>query len=172
MRKRAAAMIIAASIAAFASNAYAYEGWYVGITANWMSFEEDVADVDLDLGVATFIGGYRFSPNLGIEGTFRTGIRDDSVGPFQVGLDHYFSAAVVGRLPLTPGFGVYGTAGYGRATFSVRGFAADFNENDVLLGAGIHVAVGTVLVRAGYERLLDTGDIRLQGFKLGVIFEL
>jgi hypothetical protein len=175
MTRSIAAIILATSLVAVTHSAHAFEGWYVGGAVHWLSFEEDIpqVDIDLDLGVASFIGGYRFNQHLALEGTFRTGIRDDSVGPFKVGLDHYFSAAVLGRWPFTPGFGVYGTVGYGRATFSVRGFAGGgFNESDLLLGGGVHFTAGTVLVRAGVERLIDAGDVRLQGFKLGVIFDL
>jgi hypothetical protein len=152
--------------------ALAYDtGPYVGAAVNWMSFEDDPFDIDLTLGSATFFGGYRFSPNFGIEGTFRTGVRDDSVGNVKVGIDNYFSAAAIARLPITFNVSLYGTVGYGRASFSVRNFGT-FAESDIMYGAGAQFIVSNVLVRAGYERLLSTGDILLQGFTVGLVFEL
>lgn len=73
---------------------------------------------DVNLGAITGRLGAKLHPNFGVEGEGSIGVRNDSVGPFDVELRHDMAAYVVGYMPLSPEAELFGRIGYG--TTSIR----------------------------------------------------
>ncbi|QNA89152.1 outer membrane beta-barrel protein [Massilia sp. Dwa41.01b] len=144
----AAAALVIASSSAFAQQAPKF---YVG--ADVTSTKAKDTDGN-ETGYGAF-AGYKFNENFAIEGGLRrlADISDTYYDDYydvdmneKVKLNQT-SIAVIGTLPLSSGFGIYGRLGYNhvkakyRVTASSGGFSASeadsYSENKVVYGAGL-----------------------------------
>lgn len=115
----AAAMIV--SPAAFAQSNLEFGGSYSRI---------DVGPADL--GAITGRGTWFVTDFLGLEGEASIGVKDDTVGPGKVELDHSIGAFGVLRAPVTERFDIFGRLGYAWSELSasapgVGSASADFD---------------------------------------------
>lgn len=165
-----------------------HTGLYLGAGLGQSKLDNDTLDWLSDLGYSTddsdtaykLFAGYDFNPNFSLEASyidfgdftadaaaiFNGNVIDESIKASVDG----FGIAMVGRLPLQHGFGVYGKVGLiawkGDAydTVIVNGqkvidakLSAD--GTDPFYGVGVEYVVNQVMVRAEYEYF----DLRDQG---------
>lgn len=156
----AAALLVAAASPALA------QGPYLGANYNNLSVG------DLDVSTAGIVAGYELSPNLAVEGRLATGVEDDNFGPFRAEVDSYMGVNLLGKVPLTNNFSLYGTLGYGSLDASVNGpgFSSSGSDESVNYGGGVMYTAGNVAVRAGYEMLYDKDNIEADGLNLTATF--
>ncbi len=115
----AAAAIVAALAPATASAQETTTGAYgsVGYSA---AREEGV-----DLGAIQGRLGYRFHPNLGVEGELAGGVKKDDTYvagvPVEVELNHQAALYGVGFLPIAPNADLYARVGYGTTELEASG---------------------------------------------------
>ncbi|MEY4555156.1 MAG: hypothetical protein RL093_275 [Pseudomonadota bacterium] len=97
---------------------------------------------DANLGAITGRVTARMSPYFGVEGEASFGVKDDdvTVGTVTGDLSHEYDAAayVVGTLPISPNFELFGRVGYGTTSIKadVAGFSATEDGESVNYGAG------------------------------------
>jgi hypothetical protein len=78
--------------------------------------------------------GYKFTPNLGVEGEASFGVKDDNYGGVNVKLKDQFGAYVVGFVPVTPKAELFARVGYSGATFDTS--LGDRDADGVAYGVG------------------------------------
>lgn len=137
----AAAALIAASNAAFAVEP---QPFYAGIDAGSTKIE----GFDREGGYGAFIG-YKFSPGFAVEAgyhrladtEFRSGSLTANVTVDQI------DVSLLGSVPLSNGFDVYGRLGYNRleADADVAGFSAKEHDSNVLYGLGLGYSFSPVV---------------------------
>lgn len=97
---------------------------------------------DGDLGAVTGRLGAKFTPYIGAEAEASFGVKDDdfTVGTERGSLKHEYDAAayVVGTLPISPNFEIFGRAGYGTTEVKAElaGFEASEDGESFNYGAG------------------------------------
>ena len=97
---------------------------------------------DANLGAITGRVTAKVSPYFGVEGEASFGVKDDEVsfGGLTGDLSHEYDAAayVVGTLPISPNFELFGRVGYGTTSIKadVAGFSATEDGESVNYGAG------------------------------------
>ena len=97
---------------------------------------------DANLGAITGRVTAKVSPYFGVEGEASFGVKDDEVsfGGLTGDLSHDYDAAayVVGTLPISPNFELFGRVGYGTTSIKadVAGFSATEDGESVNYGAG------------------------------------
>ena len=125
----AAAALFAASAAAFAAEP---PSWYAGIDVSSTKIE----GVDREAGYGAFLG-YKFNESIAIEGGYHR-LADTEFGTTNVTIDQV-DLSLLGSLPLSNGFDVYGRLGYNRleADADVAGFSVKEHESKVLYGVGL-----------------------------------
>jgi OOP family OmpA-OmpF porin len=129
----AAAALAAASTAAFAAEPPSF---YAGVDVS----STKISGSDRDGGYGAFLG-YKFNESFAVEGGYhRLAETEYRSGPLRadVTLDQ-LDLSVIGSLPLSAGFDVYGRLGYNRLTADadVAGFSAREHDNNVLYGVGL-----------------------------------
>jgi len=129
----AAAALVAASSCAFAAEPASF---YAGVDASSTKIE----GLDREGGYGAFIG-YNFNPGFAVEaGYHRLADTDYSVGATsaKVTLDQ-IDVSVIGTVPLSNGFSVFGRLGYNRleADASVAGFDASEHDSGAVVGLGL-----------------------------------
>ena len=140
MNRFALAAFATASLCALPAFA---QSWYIGGGIGRGNL--DVQGTDLGLPNAsvgdsattyTLRGGYRFSPNLALEaayydlGEYDFSGNIGSVGVAGTAKAKAYAFNVVGILPLSEAFDVYGRIGYGSAELKANASAAGFVAND------------------------------------------
>ncbi|MBI1250017.1 MAG: outer membrane beta-barrel protein [Alphaproteobacteria bacterium] len=155
----AAAAIAIACPAAAQSRAMDAGRVYVG--AGYTQLDAD----DIDVGGVTGRVGYRFTPNLGVEGEATFGVDDDTAQdfgvPIDVELDNQWGVYGVGFVPITPSVEAFGRVGYVQveAQGSVGGFTAGVDEDGIGFGGGVQWhATDHFAVRGDYTRLEGDDD--------------
>ena len=129
----AAAVLLAASSAAFAQEApSAYAGIDVGSTK--------IEGFEREGGYGVFFG-YKFNQAIAVEAGYHR-LADTEFGSGALRGDltvDQVALSVIGRLPLSNGFDLYGRLGYNRleADAEVRGFSAKEDDSGTLLGVGL-----------------------------------
>ncbi|MFA4893926.1 porin family protein [Brevundimonas sp.] len=120
---------------------------------------------DADLGAVTGRLTAKFNRYVGVEGEASFGVKDDeiTVGGITGDLSHEYDAAayVVGVLPVTPNFELFGRVGYGTTQIKadVAGFSATEDGESVNYGAGANYFFdGRNGVRADWTRRDFTDD--------------
>ncbi|HWQ88329.1 porin family protein [Brevundimonas sp.] len=120
---------------------------------------------DASLGAVTGRLNAKFNRYVGVEGEASFGVRDDEVTVAGVtgDLSHEYDAAayVVGTLPISPNFEVFGRVGYGTTQIKadVAGFTATEDGESVNYGAGANYFFdGRNGVRADWTRRDFTDD--------------
>ncbi|MEN3275803.1 MAG: outer rane immunogenic protein [Massilia sp.] len=129
----AAVALVAASSVAFAAEPPSF---YAGVDAS----STKVEGFDREGGYGAFIG-YKFNESIAIEGgwhrladtEFRAGALRADVTVDQIDI------SVIGTLPLSNGFDVYGRLGYNRldAEADVAGYTGKEHDNNALYGLGL-----------------------------------
>lgn len=114
---------------------------------------------DASLGTVTARGAYNINRYVGVEGEASVGVKDDDVvfGGVNTKLEHEYDLAgyVVGTLPISPNFELFGRVGYGTTEVkaSTAGFAATEDGNSVNYGVGANYFFdGKNGVRADWTR--------------------
>ena len=132
-KKFAAIAILAASSTAFAAEPPSF---YAGVDVSSSKIE----GFDREGGYGAFLG-YRFNENIAIEaGYHRLSDADYYVGALRANVTvDQADMSVIGTLPLSSGFDVYGRLGYNRleADADVAGFGAREHDSNVLYGIGL-----------------------------------
>ena len=149
----AAAALLAASSAAFAAEPPSF---YAGVDVS----STKIHNYDRDGGYGAFLG-YKFNESFAVEGGYhRLADTEYRSGPLRadVTLDQ-LDLSVIGTLPLSAGFDLYGRLGYNRLTADadVAGFSAKEHDNNVLYGVGLGYAF-TPVVHARLEVQKPSSD--------------
>jgi OOP family OmpA-OmpF porin len=149
---------VAAALAAASSAAFAAEppALYAGVDVSSTKIE----GYDRDSGYGAFLG-YKFNESFAIEGGYhRLADTEYRAGPLRadVTLDQ-IDLSVIGTLPLSSGFDLYGRLGYNRLTAEadVAGFSGKEHDNNVLYGVGLGYAF-TPVVHARLEVQKPSSD--------------
>ena len=129
----AAVAILAASSSAFAQEAPSF---YAGVAAS----STEIDNSDRESGYGAFFG-YKFNQSIAIEGGYyRVAETEFSLGTVRgdVTLDQ-IDVSVIGTLPLSNGFDIYGRLGYARleAEADVAGFTGKEHDSGALYGLGL-----------------------------------
>lgn len=129
----AAAFALAALSPAFAAEPPSF---YAGIDISSTDFD----DYDRDTGFGAFVG-YKFSANIAVEAgyhrladtTYRAGTLSGDLR-----IDQY-DLSVLGTLPLSNGFDLYGRLGYNRLTVDIDapGFFGKEHQSKLVYGLGL-----------------------------------
>lgn len=132
----AAAFLLAASSAAFAAEPPSF---YAGIDVSSTDFD----DFDRDTGFGAFVG-YKYNDNISVEaGYHRLADKRYSAGTLNadVQIDQY-DLSVLGSVPLSSGFDLYGRLGYNRLTVDVDapGFFGKEHQSKLVYGLGLAYA--------------------------------
>lgn len=184
-------LLVAAVTSLMATTAFAQshvyspdEGPYVGVGIGHAKLDNDTFD-DLDrLGASTddtdtaykLYAGYQFNPNFAIEagyvdfGEF-TASANNGFDSAKASLKaDGFTTALVGKLPIANGFGIYGKLGLIawdadlKESSNIGGI--NYNESasedgtDPFYGAGAEYVIDQIMLRAEYERfdLSESGE--------------
>ena len=137
---------VATALLAAASGAFAAEppSIYAGVDVS----STKISGADRDGGYGAFLG-YRFNESFAVEGGYhRLAETDYYAGALRanVTLDQ-LDLSVIGSLPLSAGFDLYGRLGYNRLTADadVAGFGVREHDNNVLYGVGLGYAFTPVI---------------------------
>ncbi|MCQ8895434.1 porin family protein [Limnobacter humi] len=146
------------------------DGIYAGVGYNNLDLtSESAPGFKANVDLLSAILGYKINPNLAVEGRIGAGVNDDTFGASSLEVDSYMGANVLGTLPLSAhNWSLYGTLGYGYASFKGRANGVGFKDDKGSLnyGAGVMYSTGPYSVRAGYEALYDRGNSQADGFAL------
>lgn len=128
---------------------------YLGAGAGVANFEDDVefrdlGDVDLDDDSTAYklFGGYRATPNFGVEGGYRN-FGEGDAGPFTVETDG-LDVAGVGFLPLGP-VDLFAKGGVIFWDTNAGGGLPDADGEDLMYGVGGQLNVGSLFLRVESE---------------------
>ena len=139
---------IAAAVALFAASSAAFavepQPFYAGVDVG----STKINGLDREGGYGAFLG-YKFNPNIAVEGGYHrladtefrvNGVRGD------VTVDQ-LALSVVGSLPLSNGFDIYGRLGYNRieADADVAGFSGKEHDSHALYGLGLGYSFSPVV---------------------------
>ena len=129
-----AVALVAASTTAFAQQQA--PSFYAGVAAT----STEIDGLDNEGGYGAFFG-YKFNESIAIEaGAYRIADTEFREGNMRgdVTLDQ-FDFSVIGTLPLSNGFDVYGRLGYARieAEADVGGFSGKANDSGAVYGLGL-----------------------------------
>jgi hypothetical protein len=144
MKKRLAVLVGLVILTAFSAQSQAEGGWVVGGGVDFVSFKDDLKDIDDGVGI-TFSGGYRYSENWSVEllagGSFHDadGLEDDTLQSHLMGGAKY-------------SFGDESFKPYGVVGFSWNRLAFgdienvddidDLEDFDTISGLGVYVGIG------------------------------
>ena len=144
MKKRLALMLGLVILTAFSAQSQAEGGWFVGGGIDFVSFKDDLKDIDDGLGI-TFSGGYRYSDNWSVEllagGSYHDAdvLEDDTLQSHLMGGAKY-------------SFGGESFKPYGVVGFSLNRLAFgdvenvenvdDIEDFDTISGLGVYVGIG------------------------------
>ena len=99
-------------------------------------------DGDASLGAVTGRLGYRFTPNIGIEGEASFGVKDEDITVAGVdgSIEHEYDAAayLVGTVPVSPNVELFARVGYGTTSLKADVAGVDVSEDgeSINYGAG------------------------------------
>lgn len=153
-------LMIAAS-ASLAQDQFDDSGFYVGGSYGLVSLEGD--NFDDDDNAPKLFAGFQILPFLGIEAAYHD-FGEYENPAFQAEIESY-SLSVVGRLPLSNSFAVFGRLGPMWSETELRSgpFVADSDTEEVLLGAGMEFELAdNVDLRLSYDWVdqdLDASDL-------------
>ena len=129
----AAVALVAASAGAFAQE---MPSFYAGVAGT----STEIDGLDRESGYGAFLG-YKFNQSIAIEGGYyRVADAEYRVGATRANLTlDQFDVSVIGTLPLSNGFDVYGRLGYARlnAEAEVGGFTGKEHDSNALYGLGL-----------------------------------
>lgn len=149
------ALTIPAAAAQMTSGSAGTPKFYLGAGAGVANFEDnvefrDLGDVDLDDDDTAYklFGGYRATPNFGIEGGYRN-FGEASAGPFSVETDG-LDVTGVGFLPLGP-VDLFAKGGVIFWNTDGGGGFPDDDGTDLTYGVGGQLNLGNLFVRVESE---------------------
>lgn len=174
---------LVATSAAAQNNTYrADEGPYLGAGLGYVTVDNDTFDDLGSLGANTddtdtaykLFAGYQFNPNFAVEAGYV------DFGEFTAsannGFDYAdasleadgFTAALVGKLPIQSGFGIYAKLGIiawdadlkadGNISGTPMSESSGDDGTDPFYGVGAEYVIGSILMRAEYERYDISAD--------------
>jgi hypothetical protein len=144
MKKRLAVLLGLVILAAFSAQSHAEGGWYLGGGVDFVSFEDDLKDIDEGVGF-TFSGGYRYSENWSAEilagGSYHDadGLDDDTLQSHLMGGAKYSFGG--------DSFKPYGVVGFSWNRLSFGDVENvdeidDLDDFDSITGLGVYVGIG------------------------------
>jgi OOP family OmpA-OmpF porin len=137
----AAVTLVAAASSAFAAEP---QPFYAGIDVGSTKIE----GFDREGGYGAFLG-FKFNPNVAIEaGYHRLADTEYGSGPLRADVTvDQIAVSVIGSLPLSNGFDVYGRLGYNRleADADAGGFSAKEHDSNALYGLGLGYSFSPVV---------------------------
>jgi len=159
--KKFAMMAAVAAAALMAVPAAAHAQAYAGAAYTQYDFDEAEA------GAVTGRLGYRFTPNLAVEGEASLGVSDDD----DAELNGAYGAYAVGILPIgASGFEAHARAGYMQFDVDGAGLQPDIDEGGFSYGAGVGWrATENFGIRADYTRT-EADDSDVDAISLGGSF--
>lgn len=163
--KKLALLAAAAAFAALASPALAQDydttsgPWSAGL--GYTHYDTSRGD----LGGVTGRLGYNFTPHLGVEGEYTTGVSKDDFGE----LDNAWGVYGVGTLPVTTNLSLLGRVGYQETNIDGRNGATDVDSHGLGAGVGAQYNMGRFGVRGEYTRL--QGDDDIDSWSLGGVMK-
>lgn len=149
----AAAALVSPALADLAS-----EGSNKGFTAG-VGYSLWSAD-DGDVGAVTARGRYMFTDFVGaeVEGSF--GVKDETTGGFDIGIDTSFGGFAVVGAPVAENFDIFARLGYATTSFDVSGFglSGSADIDGVAYGVGAEYFFTKSLGIRGDFTKYDGGD--------------
>ena len=160
MKKIAVAFLLSSviTVPVFAAS----NGFYAGVTVGQARADSYASSASLSKStdtVASILAGYQFNKNLGIEAFYGgagkfTGT--NTVGTTGSGKADVFGVDVVGTLPLTDAFSLYGKLGYASSkttASSSNGIMTGATRSAATYGLGLQYDVSSAVgIRAGWDR--------------------
>lgn len=142
IKQIAAAILMAAT--SFAASATEATPYYIGVDAGVSKL--DHVDNENSFGI---FGGYKFTPNVAVEASFR---KLGKFGIYGVNVDTKQTAiSVLGSAPVAANLSVYGRIGYNRLEASARGYKE--HDNKGVYGVGLSYDVAkNVAARVEWQR--------------------
>lgn len=130
----AAVALVAASATAFAQQQA--PSFYAGIAGT----STEIDDLDRESGYGAFFG-YKFNQSIAIEGGYyRVADTEYRAGALRADVTvDQLDLSVIGTLPLSNGFDIYGRLGYARleAEADVAGYTGKEHDSNALYGLGL-----------------------------------
>jgi opacity protein-like surface antigen len=173
MRAVVAALATAAALGAVPP-AYAEPGWYAGLTASQIRYQETGFETLTPVTVG-FKAGREINRYFAIEGRMGFGAGRDSVlvsgVTVELELDYYFGLYAKGILPLGNWFSLYGLAGFTAGTVATHllGFTFTESDYDLSYGAGAEFALGrNVTLGLEWAQLIEGPGYKFEAVTLGL----
>jgi opacity protein-like surface antigen len=174
MRAAVAALATAAAALGAAPPAYAEPGWYAGLTASQIRYQETGFETLTPVTVG-FKAGREINRHFAIEGRMGFGAGRDSVPvngfTVELELDYYFGLYAKGMLPLADRFALYGIAGFTAGTVATHALGFTFTESDYDLsyGAGAEFVLGRkITLGLEWAQLIEGPGYKFEAVTLGL----
>ena len=173
---RAFILLLLVFVAGLSRAEVAYDQGYIGVDVIQFDLEVDpIRQEDIKVVTLGLRGGYLFTPYIGVEGRYGTGITEEQ-NLFGIGLDvsvdYYLSGLGVLRMPLGKYFSVYAVGGYtqAKASANIADAVSSEDESGYTVGAGATLKIhrrGTIGLE--YLQLLDENSIKVAGLGLNTL---
>ena len=150
---------------------------YFGAQYSQITYKEDGVE---DLNPSALIGrlGLNMSEYLSLEGRIGFGLSNDTAMvlgvPVDFESDSLFGAYLLGRLPVSDSFSIYGVIGFTsiEVTASVSGFSVSDDGSDTSFGAGMEFGFSDdVSMSLEYMSYYDKEGVSIDAVGLGVNVE-
>jgi OmpA-OmpF porin, OOP family len=178
-RKGLPALALLAATAAAHADATRGMEFGLGVTRNDFTLDRDYFGAELKdrtTGYSALVG-YRFMPQLAVEGHyFDGGEAEWSVPGVRLSLkSKAYGASVLGTLPIGDSFGIFGRVGYLHGELETRAsidgdlFGEDTKDNKAFYGIGIRTMMEGAQVRLEYNKA-DFDIVDTQQYQLSVVW--
>jgi len=162
--------LMALTLAVFANQAMAEGNWYAGGALSQAYVDENGLD-DNDSGGKLF-GGYHLNENFAVEASYYD-FGDQVDGSSTLSIDG-FSLGLVGSVPLSDRFSVFGKVGIhawdADISGPIRARFSDDSDSDLFYGAGLDYAMNSNwTIRGEYERY-EVDDFNMDVGSVGLIY--
>jgi len=160
--KTAIVLILGAS-AAFAAHTYAGE-FYIEPTV--FTLDTEVGDFR---GV-NLTGGYEFTENVAVRGTWMVGAEDETYRDVKISLEEMYGFDLVFTLPVTDSASVYAFGGqtWLEATASAGGYSASAKGDYTTYGLGLRFAARESVGFFGEVKNIDGDTALVVGLRFGL----
>jgi len=151
----------------------------LGVARNDFTLDRDTFGAELKDRTTGYnaLFGYRFMPQLAVEGHyFDGGTAEWSVPGVRLSLkSKAYGASVLGTFPIGESFGIFARAGYlhgeleTRATIDGDRFGEDTNDNEPFYGLGVRTMMEGAQVRLEYNKS-DFDIVGIQQYQISVVW--
>ncbi len=149
---------------------FAQGNWYLGGAVSQSTVDERSLDEDDTAG--KIYAGYKFNSFVGIEGSYYD-FGEISNNSSQLEIDG-FSLAVVGSIPLTSNFSLFGKVGAhdwdADATGSIASQLISDSDTDAFYGVGVNYDINSNWSVRGEVERYEVEDLDIDVISLGVSF--